>query len=164
MQAERSSQPQPPPDPSAPEQAIFRHSFSADPLSVRAALHSTLARFIRQMTTDEAGALEIVLAEVFNNIVRHGYGNSGKGTISLALARDRRGLTCLVCDDGIELPERCLSGIGGDHPRPVPDTLPEGGFGWFLIRDLVEDLHYCRHDGRNELVFRLPLAPLALAQ
>ncbi|RLL72245.1 ATP-binding protein [Paenirhodobacter hankyongi] len=162
MQVERSSHPAPRPDPSAPDREGFRHSFCADPLSVRAALRTTLARFIRQMTEEEAGTLEIVLAEVFNNIVKHGYGDSGKGTITIALSRDPRGLSCLVSDEGIALPDRCLSGIG-DHPRPVPDTLPEGGFGWFLIRDLVEDLQYSRHDGRNELVFHLPLAPLALA-
>jgi len=142
---------------------MFRHSFCADPLSVRAALRTTLARFIRQMTEEEAGTLEIVLAEVFNNIVKHGYGDSGQGTISISLARDRHGLSCLISDEGIELPDRCLSGLT-DHPRPVPDTLPEGGFGWFLIRDLVEDLRYCRHEGRNELAFRLPLSPLASAQ
>lgn len=164
MQVERSSPPTPLPDPSSPDRGLFRHSFCADPLSVRAALRSTLARFIRQMTEEEAGTLEIVLAEVFNNIVKHGYGDSGKGTITIALSRDMHGLTCLVSDEGIELPERCLAGIGGEHPRPVPDTMPEGGFGWFLIRDLVEDLHYSRHDGRNELIFRLPLTPPASAQ
>lgn len=163
MQVERSSLPTPPPDPSAPDRGGFRHSFCADPLSVRAALRTILARFIRQMTGDEAGTLEIVLAEVFNNIVKHGYGDSGKGTITIALSRDPRGLSCLISDEGIALPDRCLSGIG-DHPRPVPGNLPEGGFGWFLIRDLVQDLQYCRLEGRNELFFRLPLSPFERAQ
>jgi serine/threonine-protein kinase RsbW len=34
-------------------------------------------------------------------------------------------------------------------------TLPEGGFGWFLIRTLSRDLDYRREGGRNLLSFRL---------
>ncbi|MDD8022821.1 MAG: ATP-binding protein [Paracoccaceae bacterium] len=144
-----------------PDAKIFHHSFAADALSVRSALRSALARFMRQMTRDEAGTLELVLAEVLNNIVEHGYGDSGHGTITLSMVRDRRGLSCSISDDGIELPTECL--LQSDtvqEMRPQPDHLPEGGFGWFLIRDLAEDLGYHRGNGRNLLAFRLPLKPL----
>ena len=143
-----------------PETQIFHHSFSADPLSVRAALRAALARFVRSISREEAGTLELVLAEVLNNIVEHGYGDSGHGTITLSMVRDRRGLNCSVSDDGVELPSDCLMRPSNDHAqRPDPDALPEGGFGWFLIRDLAEDLGYHREDGRNLLAFRLPLQP-----
>lgn len=147
--------------PDRPEARIFHHSFAADALSVRAALRAALARFMRQMTHDEAGTLELVLAEVLNNIVEHGYGDNGHGTITLSMVRDRRGLSCSVSDDGVELPADCLLHADTVQDlRPQPDHLPEGGFGWFLIRDLAEDLGYHRSNGRNLLAFRLPLKPL----
>ncbi len=143
-----------------PEAQIFHHSFAADPLSVRQALRMALARFTRFMTRDEAGTLELLLAEVLNNIVEHGYGDTGHGIITLSMVRDGRGLSCSVSDDGVELPSDCLhQPLSPDAKRPKPGDLPEGGFGWFLIRDLAEDLGYHRVDGRNLLAFRLPLAP-----
>ena len=141
---------------------VFHLSFLADPLSVRAALCATRARFARQMSEDEAGTLELVLAEVLNNIVEHGYGADETGTITLSMVRDRRSMICSVSDDGVELPARCLDHLWDGGPsRPLPEDLPEGGFGWFLIRDLAEDLGYHREGGRNLLAFRLPLQALS---
>jgi serine/threonine-protein kinase RsbW len=143
---------------SRPEAQIFHHSFPADPISVRDALRAAMARFLRLMTPDEAGTLELILAEVLNNIVEHSYGDSGTGTVTLSIVRDRRGLSCSVSDDGVPLPEGCLRKVLPDDPgRPHPDTLPEGGFGWCLIHDLAQDLGYSRQDDRNLLAVRLPL-------
>ncbi len=154
-------EPTPGPAPGQPAQRgepkIFHHAFAADPLSVRHALRTALARFLRQLDTDQAGALELVLAEVLNNIVEHGYKDTGTGTITLSLVRDHRGLSCAVSDDGVELPPNCLTMAAQETARPLPQALPEGGFGWFLIHDLVEDLGYHRANGRNLLAFRLPL-------
>ncbi|WP_159440044.1 ATP-binding protein [Phaeovulum vinaykumarii] len=142
--------------PGAPQ--IFVHSCNADPLAVRDALAAAVARFVDQLSREEAGTLELVLAEVMNNIVEHSYGERHEGTITLSIVRDRRGLSCSVSDDGVPLPPICL-----DEPR-LPSTdvarehLPEGGFGWFLIRDMTRDLGYHRENGRNLLAFRLPLA------
>lgn len=153
-----------------PEQAdriatpIFQHSLRADSLAVREALHAALTRFLQEMSADEAGTLELILAEVLNNIVEHSYTGSGDGTISISIVRDRKGLSCAVSDDGVPLPEDCLRQVRGDDPgRPPPSTLPEGGFGWFLIRDLAEDLGYSRKDGHNLLAFRIPLRRLEQA-
>lgn len=145
------------------EPRIFHYQFVADPLSVRYALRAAMARFLRQMTETEAGTLELILAEVLNNIVEHGYENSGEGSITLSIVRDRRGMNCAVSDDGTALPLECLlhsesEGAGG-HVRPDPGKLPEGGFGWFLIRDLAEELGYRHENGHNLLAFRLPLEP-----
>jgi serine/threonine-protein kinase RsbW len=137
---------------------IFHHSFSADPLSVRTALRAAVARFMRQLSPDESGTLELVLAEVLNNIVEHGYAEGAPGTITLSIVRDRRSLSCSVSDDGMALPDDCLKARAEtESTRPEPEALPEGGFGWFLIRDLTQDLGYRREDGRNLLAFRLPL-------
>lgn len=138
----------------------FQHCFQADPISVRIALRKTMACAARHLSQEDTGALELILAEVLNNIVEHGYGNSGEGTISITVLADDSGLTCSIGDFGPELPAECLC---PDATRPAPVDLPEGGFGWFLIRDLAHDLRYERHEGRNRLVFRMPLSGTARA-
>ena len=47
----------------------------------------------------------------------------------------------------------------GDNPRDYAraDELPEGGFGWFLIRELAHDLVYDRENGENFLIFRMAI-------
>ncbi len=48
----------------------------------------------------------------------------------------------------------------GNHPMSEfckDDAMPEGGFGWFLIREIVRDLVYDRRDGENILLFRILL-------
>ncbi len=137
---------------------IFQSVFSAEPHAVRNVLRAAVARFAPKISEGEAGALELLLAELLNNIVEHGYAYGQAGTISLSILCDRRGLSCSLIDDGVPLPPHCL------HPPDLPDTgvatenMPEGGFGWFLIHDLARDLRYRREAGQNLLEFRLPLS------
>lgn len=136
---------------------IFHSCFSAEPHAVRGALRASVARFARQISQEEAGALELVLAEVLNNIVEHSYAGGSEGVISLSIVRDLSGLSCAISDDGVPLPEGCLT------PPKLPEIavataqLPEGGFGWYLIHDLTQDLGYRREDKQNLLAFRLPI-------
>ncbi|OWY13537.1 hypothetical protein B6V73_17270 [Thioclava sp. JM3] len=154
----------PDPRPDGGEVRVFNLSFPATPIAVRDALRAAVARFIRLMTEEEAGTLELILAEILNNIVEHSYGESEEGVIALSIVRDRKGLNCSVSDDGIPLPPACLDLRDRDPERPDPSSLPEGGFGWFLIRDLATDLGYHRQDGRNLLAFRMPLEPVEILQ
>ncbi|HEY0274606.1 MAG TPA: ATP-binding protein [Paenirhodobacter sp.] len=144
-----------PPPPREVSQHIHLHSFRANPFSVRDALHAAQGRIERLLRAEDAWALELVLAEIMNNIVEHGYANSGEGTISLALALQGDELICTIGDFGPALPQNCL--YGAIQP-PEPSDLPDGGFGWFLIRDLAQNLHYDREEGRNWLTLRFPLA------
>jgi serine/threonine-protein kinase RsbW len=43
----------------------------------------------------------------------------------------------------------------------MQDDLPEGGFGWFLIRELTKDLQYVRHEDQNRLTFSIPIDAVA---
>lgn len=135
---------------------VLHSAFTAEPLAVRAALHEALTTLAGSITTEDSDTLQIVLAEVFNNIVEHSYANTGAGEIRLSIIPQPSGLLCAVTDCGPKLPAPCLRHFAGMAPRPRPADLPEGGFGWFLIRELVEDLTYHRTDGRNLLIFRLP--------
>lgn len=97
---------------------------------------------------------ELVLAEVLNNIAEHAY-RGRVGPIVLRLKPCAGGVFCLLSDDGVAMP-------GGGLPegqRPgidvARDDLPEGGFGWHLIRLLTSRLRYDRRSGCNRLGFVL---------
>lgn len=136
----------------------LRLTFHSSPLSVRRALRCTLGGLAGlDLSGDEAASIELALAEVLNNVVEHAYDSRPSGVIEFRVRNDGNGLECTVFDDGIPMP-------GGRIPPGLDDweatgspAVPEGGFGWFLIRSLSRDLHYERADGRNALHFRLPV-------
>lgn len=120
------------------------------------AVRSLLARAMRALSgwgypPQGRGAVELVLAEVLNNVAEHGYGQRDGGLVRLELRLTGGQLACTVTDHGAPYP-------GGTLPagRPAPvnrptDALPEGGFGWHLIREMTAELRYTRKDNRNEL-------------
>ncbi|WP_197082870.1 ATP-binding protein [Pseudorhodobacter ferrugineus] len=129
-------------------------TIASDPVAVRSALDTVLASTAMLGLGDCArGTAEIVLAEVLNNIVEHAYART-TGEIQLRLVPKSDGVFVAVCDQGRAFPhEQLPQGI-----LPVIDVdagLPEGGFGWFLIRTLVQDLRYQRTDTTNHLSFTL---------
>lgn len=100
------------------------------------------------------GTIELLLAEVLNNIVEHAYAE-GAGLITLDLRGMPGRLCCLVRDEGHPMPAgRLPEGLAPTIARATPD-LPEGGFGWFLIRSLTRELRYEREPGCNRLSFSI---------
>lgn len=151
-------------------QPMFHRVLRAQPMIVRDTLTDIRHRFAAEIDADALGRLELVLAEVMNNVAEHGPGadtgakdmggndpqrEATTPLIHLCIVRHAGGLSCAVTDDGVSLPANCLV------PRGAPATggieLPEGGFGWFLIRDLTQELCYYREERRNFLAFRVPL-------
>ena len=141
-------------------QRTARVTISADPLAVRdglAVLFDTV--MMRNMAEDDRGTAEIVLAEALNNIVEHAYAQH-VGEIQITLLLHQNALICRIIDTGLPMPNNTLP--AGHLAQFAPtDDLPEGGFGWFLIRTLSRDLDYRRVDGRNQLSFRLETGQLA---
>lgn len=136
-----------------PAAVTFRMAIAANPIAVREGLRSLMAAEIMQALSDDGrGVSQIVLAEVLNNVVEHAYGDRA-GAIEVEVARIGDGLRCRVVDFGRPMP-------GGQLPDPnltPPEDLPEGGFGWYLIRTLAQELRYRRLHGRNELSLLLPV-------
>lgn len=99
--------------------------------------------------------VEIAVAEALNNVAEHAYAG-GEGPIGLQVGRcPRRGdILCTITDRGRPLPGKALP--AGLRPAIETAALPEGGFGWFLIRALGAGIRYRRVGGVNRLRFRIP--------
>lgn len=143
-------------------QPMFHRVLHADPDRVRATLADIRQRFRAEVSEDTLGRLELVLAEVMNNVTEHaalpasGVASEEPPSIHLSIVRHDTGLACAISDDGVSLPEDCILPRG----LPVMDLadLPEGGFGWYLIQDLTQALCYYREEQRNFLAFSVPFA------
>lgn len=120
---------------------------------VRAALSRLMAQPRLAGDTDFRQRLEIVLAEVLNNIVEHAY-PTVPGRIDLQLAACAAGMICRIADQGLPMPG--LEAPLGLSPSLGGADLPEGGFGWFLIRSLCTELQYRRNAEGNELTLIVP--------
>ena len=136
---------------------LARISLRAEPAGVRDALARTRAALARADPAPECvDDVELVLAEVLNNIVTHAYARH-PGPIEVDLDLDPEGLACEVRDHGRAMPDEAPP--AGMPVRLDVDmaALPEGGFGWFLIRRHAHSLRYVREGGVNRLSLLLPL-------
>ena len=147
-------------DPGAPPGAQsgegrFARRFESGDLATREVLTLLMQRLAAlDIDEDDQANAELILAEALNNVSEHAY-RGGSGPVELVVDISRAGVACLVCDQGQAMPY----GRVPDPALPVidpPDIMPEGGFGWHIIRCLSTDLHYLRSDGWNRLSFRVP--------
>ena len=130
--------------------------FSSDPMEVREALIATMSELEAMgLTQEERGTVELVMAEVLNNIAEHAYEERHDGVIELDIERKGTNLFCKLRDFGQPMPDG-KTPLGLEANLNVPfDELPEGGFGWFLIGELANDLVYSRLKDANHLSFRM---------
>jgi serine/threonine-protein kinase RsbW len=137
--------------------------FAATPTAVRAALLAVDAGLADAGAADDLRMrAQIALAEACNNIVEHAYPATAAvadASIQLDIAGDAGGLQITLRDRGRAMPDGPLPG------REVPPLdpgdiagLPEGGFGWALLRDMARAISLSRRNGQNTLRFRLPNA------
>ncbi|MGY6410940.1 MAG: ATP-binding protein [Alkalilacustris sp.] len=158
MRGERVSQGQ---DPSLRSTALLSLNFPAEPAAIRDALACAMAALDRLELGGEClGDVELVLAEVLNNVHRHAYGEQ-PGQIGLELYRrlDEDVLVCTVTDSGCTMPGGRLPAGDAVAVDVRSEALPEGGFGWFLIRSHALALDYRREEDGNRLVVHLALRP-----
>jgi serine/threonine-protein kinase RsbW len=102
---------------------------------------------------------QIALAEACNNIVEHAYQPPRAvedAMIVLDIAGDPGGLQITLRDKGRAMPDGPLPGRDLPLFDPAdPASLPEGGFGWALLREMTRALSISRRNGQNILRFRL---------
>lgn len=127
----------------------FIINFDANPGKVRDALE-TLIDYVQplHLSEDLVATIQIVLAEVLNNVCEHAYAGQGGPVYLRALVEADR-LAVIIRDRGVPLPPNLI--LADDPDGFDPDNLPEGGFGWHLIRTLATELSHDRLARWNEM-------------
>ena len=146
----------PSPRPAEGGSASVDLTFAATTFAVRTGLTQLAAMpLLASLGPEDRGTAELLLAEALNNVVEHAYAR-WPGDITLHLARAGGHISVVIRDQGLPMPGNTPP--QGALPRlDAPESLPEGGFGWFLIRSLAKDLTYRRLGAVNELHFRIPV-------
>lgn len=130
------------------------------PQAARTALEALFSKLAPlELDSEDTGRIELVLAEVLNNISEHAYPDGGpQGPITLDCRLQKGALYFNTTDQGRPMP-------AGELPTGAPanlnvdlEDLPEGGFGWFLIRDMTEEIAYNRTGSQNQLSFAIKLS------
>ncbi len=108
----------------------------------------------RGLPAPKASDVKIALAEAINNVVEHAYAGIAPARVLVRCRLHRDWLVIVITDTGNPLPGcRVPDGIPADV-NTTRQSLPEGGFGWFLIHQLTNAIHYERREGCNRLSLR----------
>lgn len=112
-----------------------------------------------QLDIEESGTFELVMAEALNNVVEHGYPDPSQGgPIKIDCTHKSNGLHVHIIDQGLPMPDgKTPLGLAAEVDVDFMD-MPEGGFGWFLIKDLAKDVRYERQGDKNYLRMRVAIA------
>ncbi|MBU6229596.1 MAG: anti-sigma regulatory factor [Cyanobacteria bacterium REEB459] len=88
--------------------------------------------------------LALALTEGFTNAVRHAHAHLSPDTpITIDVALHHHHVEIRILDQGHPFNPELV-------PEPPPGALQEGGYGWFLLRRLADQVSYHRlRDGRN---------------
>ena len=110
------------------------------------------------VSPEKIGDITLVLAESLNNVIQHAYGPGTEGPIEVRVSRWRSTVSMQIVDSGTRFdgpPEEAILNTVG---HAVAD-MPEGGFGWFLIKTLTDDIHFWHAGGQNKLTLVVNLGP-----
>lgn len=121
-----------------------------------------LRRALVALGTPDTGLdiAELVLAEILTNIVKHAYAGREADEISIEATARGPSVDFKICDHGHPMPDGQLPAARHIEAVTTIEDLPEGGFGWLIIRHHAQDLIYHRSGDRNQLSFRLGLGRL----
>lgn len=137
---------------------LLAEQFTGSPDGVRDALDAMRNGLNTINASDEETfSAELVIAEALNNVVEHALADIQAPTFFLSMKKVSDGVRVDIRDQGHPMPDGRPP--IGDLPEITENTnnLPEGGFGWFLIRELARDLSYARVEDENQLSFRLSI-------
>jgi len=143
----------------------FGVSVQSGQMAVRDALSKLLDGLAPlSLDVEEAGTVELVMAEALNNIVEHAYPDGdAAGPIDITCEHQDDGLHLTVIDRGRGMPDG-RTPLGAQVEVDVAlNDMPEGGFGWFLIKDLAKNVTYQRIGSENHLNLRLAVSVICRA-
>lgn len=98
--------------------------------------------------------INLVLDEIFTNIISYGFKDEREHAIGVTLTAEGDTLVVTVEDDGV--PFNPTTRKEPELPADLEDC-QIGGLGIHLIKNLVDEVIYCRRNGLNILTFKKKL-------
>lgn len=126
---------------------------SSDPARFRQA-REWLAAIARGAGLDEGSTHDVLVAlsEACANVHRHAYAGRRDGRIEIDVRADARTLELRVRDFGCRF-------VPEEVPEPELEDPREGGYGLFLMRNLMDDVRFGVDGEGTEVVMTKRLAP-----
>lgn len=109
------------------------------------------------VSEDKRKTVEMVMAELLNNVVKHAYQETASGQILICFACKNGHFCARVSDRGLKMPGGVLPVQKTPNLEVQPVDLPENGFGWYLIHSLTHVVRYTRKRGENQVYLEIPL-------
>lgn len=137
----------------------YRREFVVEGTSGATAARTMLSQVMGRLqkldlSPDTLGTVELVVAEAINNVVEHAYPDRA-GPITMTVALKSEVLSFQITDQGLGMPDgKAPDGTAQSVNVDLMD-MPEGGFGWFLIRSQASDVVYQRAAWENHLSFNI---------
>jgi serine/threonine-protein kinase RsbW len=133
---------------------IFRRSFTNSQYII-ADLLEDIRMWMEQINVHNGTItnVQITLAEALNNIIEHGFDGRDNGEIELEI-KSANGTTVVhLADNGVEFtpPNNTRTPL---QDNADIDSLPEGGFGWFLISEITSSYTFHRKGNKNHLLLK----------
>ena len=101
--------------------------------------------------------INLVLEELFTNIVSYGYSDDSEHEIQFAITHENGNLTIQIEDDGIP-----FNPLGASDPdlECILEERTVGGLGIHLIKKLMDDVLYQRCGEKNVLILKKDISDL----
>jgi serine/threonine-protein kinase RsbW len=96
--------------------------------------------------------IEICTVEAVTNSIKHACGHGSSKEIEVIFALSEDSLTINVCDEGMPLDSAILKSKGTETFDCDPDdldSLAEGGRGLAIIKEIMDEVSYDTHNGKN---------------
>lgn len=135
----------------ASDQMQFSISSSAENVAILAERVSIACGERAGSNPEAIDALRLCLAEALNNIVEHAYEGAEGRPIFADVRIGEQLYEVVLIDEGKPMPGGKLPDCKPEFDEFDLDSLPEGGFGWMLIRSEMDAVEYERRDGCNIL-------------
>jgi serine/threonine-protein kinase RsbW len=97
---------------------------------------------------DAVFTVHLILEEMLSNVIKYAFKDTASHDISLEISAEKEKLKIIIEDDGtgfnpISAPEKKTD--APLHEREI------GGLGIHLVKNMVQDMSYCRKNGKNHL-------------
>jgi serine/threonine-protein kinase RsbW len=99
---------------------------------------------------ETAGLMELAVVEAVNNCIEHAYGGQAGHKVEVGIELEENQVVFSIADWGAPMGELPAGNLEF-NPKAV-STLPEGGMGLHIIRQIMDRVEYRFSGGKNHLV------------